>query len=318
MAEIIFKENNAERRVPIDKDVVIIGRSKDCDLSVSSEAISRKHARVEKREGSYFIEDLGSRNGIYVNNEKTMGSKLKDGDFVKLGLFEFTFRDQAELKDNDDKNATLQQEQKTMMLDDGLEQIILKGIPNSEDTYIEKKAKKESKQVQSEENNAQNNESPSLPDEGKDEIKEREISPAEQANLLIFYDDKAFRAVLNQDHVLAGNSKKADIPIEWEGFYESAFIISRKKRDYYLIDEFQKGEIIYNNSPIIHKRLLDKMIFTVQDVTFQFISNKKGIDSIFEKIDTFFRFLIEKPLIGMLFALLIIILISLVIVLTVI
>jgi signal transduction histidine kinase/CheY-like chemotaxis protein len=64
---------------------VIIGRSKDATISLVDGGISREHARIVC-DGSYRIEDLGSRNGTFVNGTQVQGSApLRFGDRIRVG-----------------------------------------------------------------------------------------------------------------------------------------------------------------------------------------------------------------------------------------
>lgn len=70
---------------------VTIGRSPDCDLSMSDTFLSSRHARLANDDGDLSIEDLGSTNGTYVNQELVDGRvHLERGDIVQVGgvLFE--------------------------------------------------------------------------------------------------------------------------------------------------------------------------------------------------------------------------------------
>jgi pSer/pThr/pTyr-binding forkhead associated (FHA) protein len=70
---------------------VTIGRSGECDLSLQDTYLSSRHARVANDEGDLSIEDLGSTNGTYVNQELVRGRvHLERGDVVQVGgvLFE--------------------------------------------------------------------------------------------------------------------------------------------------------------------------------------------------------------------------------------
>lgn len=61
-------------------------------LTIPEDVISREHAFIEVREGSYFVTDRGSDNGTYVNGRRVDGSrKLKDGDRIYFATFEFAF-----------------------------------------------------------------------------------------------------------------------------------------------------------------------------------------------------------------------------------
>ncbi|MEM7679017.1 MAG: FHA domain-containing protein [Myxococcota bacterium] len=66
--------------VQIDKDTMIIGRSRTCDVVIPSAKVSRQHASLSKVQGELFIEDLGSANGVWLNGEKITRAKVSPGD----------------------------------------------------------------------------------------------------------------------------------------------------------------------------------------------------------------------------------------------
>lgn len=72
-------------RFPIYKSCMTIGRSSDSDIQLRRKFISRLHARVTEDAGGVRIEDLGSKNGLYVNAEPVKESYLHDGDIVDIG-----------------------------------------------------------------------------------------------------------------------------------------------------------------------------------------------------------------------------------------
>lgn len=79
----------------IDKARMAIGRREENDLVISDPSISRFHARIERREAGYLLEDLGSTNGTSVNHKRlTEHGKqtLKDGDLVAFAEMKFRFR----------------------------------------------------------------------------------------------------------------------------------------------------------------------------------------------------------------------------------
>jgi len=68
----------------------IIGRSSECQLRPASQAISKKHCALEVRDGKCYVEDLGSTNGTFVNNEQLQGEReVHDGDSLKVGPLDF-------------------------------------------------------------------------------------------------------------------------------------------------------------------------------------------------------------------------------------
>lgn len=85
--------------VPIKKRSFVIGRSKECALRAGSEAISRKHCELKVADTGVTVQDLGSRNGTYVNDERIEGVRaLSNGDRLKIGPLEFRYDAGGDLK----------------------------------------------------------------------------------------------------------------------------------------------------------------------------------------------------------------------------
>ena len=81
----------------LDADVKMVGRSDEVDLTISDSSISRRHAMIVKRQEGFFVSDLGSTNGTFVNRELvSTARRLNEGDKLTLGFvtFKFTFQDQ--------------------------------------------------------------------------------------------------------------------------------------------------------------------------------------------------------------------------------
>ena len=78
--------NQAPQRFPLKKEALIIGRSSACDITLNNDYISGQHAKLQLREGAVYIEDLGSSNGTFVNQEQiTQAVQVKPGDTIRLG-----------------------------------------------------------------------------------------------------------------------------------------------------------------------------------------------------------------------------------------
>ena len=72
-------------------NAITIGRGKDCTLILNDSKVSRMHAKILQREKKYIIQDLGSKNGTFVNTHKISSSMLNAGDQIKIGDNHFTF-----------------------------------------------------------------------------------------------------------------------------------------------------------------------------------------------------------------------------------
>ena len=70
---------------PVDSDSVVIGRSTRCDLTLADRFLSRQHARLFRHEGGWWIEDLGSRNGTFVNGTRLSAPvSVGPGDVITM------------------------------------------------------------------------------------------------------------------------------------------------------------------------------------------------------------------------------------------
>jgi DNA-binding response OmpR family regulator len=74
-------------RWPLDKSQMLLGRSPECDLVVADRQISRVHARIRQAAEGWVLEDLGSKNGTYLNGSLVKEPVvLQDGDVIQLAL----------------------------------------------------------------------------------------------------------------------------------------------------------------------------------------------------------------------------------------
>jgi len=73
------------RIVTLDKPFFTIGRNPDSDLNLLDLSVSRQHAKIVCENGSYFLVDLASKSGCYVNDERIERVQLKHQDRVQFG-----------------------------------------------------------------------------------------------------------------------------------------------------------------------------------------------------------------------------------------
>jgi hypothetical protein len=66
------------------------GRAPDCALVFADDTVSRHHARLELRDGRWFLVDLDSSNGTLVNGRRVRDSEVRAGDEIRLGAAGFT------------------------------------------------------------------------------------------------------------------------------------------------------------------------------------------------------------------------------------
>lgn len=86
---IVASGKSAGRSITVKRDRLLIGRAEDCDVRPLSEDVSRRHAAVTVAADEVWVEDLGSRNGTFVNGARITGrTKLVSGDIVRVGGLE--------------------------------------------------------------------------------------------------------------------------------------------------------------------------------------------------------------------------------------
>jgi chromosome segregation ATPase len=83
--------DDAPKRFPLTRNTITIGRGPHCDLQIVTHFVSREHARLTLRGNSAFIEDLGSRNGVFVNSIRVDRHPLQQGDLLTIGETQFRF-----------------------------------------------------------------------------------------------------------------------------------------------------------------------------------------------------------------------------------
>ncbi len=78
-------------RFQLDRKSVTLGRGSENDIAIDCGSISVRHAEMRRIDGGYELRDLGSTNGIKLNNERREFIRLRNGLPVKLGDVEFDF-----------------------------------------------------------------------------------------------------------------------------------------------------------------------------------------------------------------------------------
>jgi pSer/pThr/pTyr-binding forkhead associated (FHA) protein/predicted RNA-binding Zn-ribbon protein involved in translation (DUF1610 family) len=75
----------------LENEDTTVGRSPDCDVFLDDVTVSRRHAQVLRRDGTFVIEDQGSLNGTFLNRRRIESGQLEDGDEVQIGKYKLTY-----------------------------------------------------------------------------------------------------------------------------------------------------------------------------------------------------------------------------------
>ena len=88
----VLKGSNPGQLVQIQPDRTVFGRHPHCQVVIENAAVSRYHAQILDAHGEYYIEDLRSRNGTFINENQVEGRQaLKDNDVIRVCDFSFRF-----------------------------------------------------------------------------------------------------------------------------------------------------------------------------------------------------------------------------------
>lgn len=93
--QLLMDKNNlyfeVESAYPLDKEVIVIGRGANCDIVIDDYYISTRHVQLWSEDDEWYIADMGSTNGTYINGIKMDDEPLilDSGDRIKIGQVEF-------------------------------------------------------------------------------------------------------------------------------------------------------------------------------------------------------------------------------------
>lgn len=86
------KGDRTAKAYRIEKSAVFIGRGKDNDIVLNHPSVSTRHARIfVGSDGKFYIEDLKSSNGVFVNRERVKIAPIKNGDEILFGVYPMDF-----------------------------------------------------------------------------------------------------------------------------------------------------------------------------------------------------------------------------------
>jgi len=79
------------QEIELSPDPMTIGRASACNIRIADAGVSSKHAKIWCEDGQYFLMDLGSTNGTFVNDRDVDRERLKDGDLITFGMTRASF-----------------------------------------------------------------------------------------------------------------------------------------------------------------------------------------------------------------------------------
>lgn len=91
----LTKADGSTEVIGLNDGETFLGREPGCDIQLAYAGISRQHLRLVTVMGDTFLEDLGSRNGTYVNGRLARKCALRDGDVLQIGEIELRFERDA-------------------------------------------------------------------------------------------------------------------------------------------------------------------------------------------------------------------------------
>lgn len=88
---VLLKDNQPIQQFVLSKEVTVIGRLPECDISIKDPAVSARHAEVKVVGKNYLIFDVGSTNGVHIEGKRIKQRILKHEDIVTIGEHQLKF-----------------------------------------------------------------------------------------------------------------------------------------------------------------------------------------------------------------------------------
>src|SRR4051812_3785076 len=92
MASLRILNGSLENQeIELTPDPMTVGRSSACTIRIGDAGVSSKHAKIWCEDGQYFLMDMGSTNGTFVNDKDVDREQLSDGDVITFGMTKAAF-----------------------------------------------------------------------------------------------------------------------------------------------------------------------------------------------------------------------------------
>ena len=82
---LVFVQGSEQKNIVLNRTPFTVGRKVDKDLVIADPRVSRDHAQIMQQGQEFFLEDLGSKHGTFVNGERIQRQKLERGDRLEFG-----------------------------------------------------------------------------------------------------------------------------------------------------------------------------------------------------------------------------------------
>jgi pSer/pThr/pTyr-binding forkhead associated (FHA) protein len=88
--KLIIEDDEGRRTVvPLFRDELIIGRAEGSAVWLTDKDVSRRHARLSRRSGRFYLEDLNSFTGVRVNGDRVHGMReVREGDLIEISQYD--------------------------------------------------------------------------------------------------------------------------------------------------------------------------------------------------------------------------------------
>ena len=111
-------------RYPLTDKTIAVGRGEDCAIQIHDHSVSRRHARIEHCPDGFYVHDLQSTNGTFVNDRSDRGKPCsRDGDYLRVGNCIYRFLTGGNVE------AEYHEEIYRLTIIDGLTQIHNQALP---------------------------------------------------------------------------------------------------------------------------------------------------------------------------------------------
>ncbi|MEM7360442.1 MAG: FHA domain-containing protein [Pseudomonadota bacterium] len=106
----VYRGNELKKQFELGEGRVTIGRTDDNSVVLADPGVSRQHAAIEYDDGDYYVVDLGSSNGVFLNSQRVEKGKLKYWDEIQIHNFVIKFMAKPGLGAADDDVAAVDAE----------------------------------------------------------------------------------------------------------------------------------------------------------------------------------------------------------------